>query len=110
AAYTQVAGFAAIGRDLVSSAAPIDELAGAFGLAPWAAAADVGIAASFLACAIASTTALTRVLFAMGRDGVGPQWLGRTHPRHRTPIGAVWPTVTAIAALPVVIVALGVRP
>ncbi len=110
AAYTQVAGFTAIGGDLVTSAAPIDELADAFGLAPWAAATDVGIAASFLACAIASTTALTRVLFAMGRDGVGPRFLGRTHPRHRTPIGAVWPTVGAIVVLPVVVVALGVRP
>ena len=38
----------------------------AFGLGGWGAIADVGIAASFLACAIGSTTALTRVLFTHG--------------------------------------------
>jgi len=110
AAYTQVAGFAAVGRDLVASEAPIDELSSVFGLGGWAAAADVGIAASFLACALASTTALTRVLFALGRDGVGPAVLGRTHARHRTPIGAVAVAVPVIVAVPLALVAGGIRP
>lgn len=110
AAYTQVAGFAAAGRDLVDSESPVDELASLFGLSPWAAAADIGIAASFLACAIASTTALTRVLFAMGRDGVLPARFGRAHARHRTPIGAVVFAVPAIVAAPLVLVACGIRP
>lgn len=110
AAYTQVAGFAAAGRDLVASEAPIDELAALFGLQGWAAAADVGIAASFLACALASTTALTRVLFALGRDGVVPPLFGRAHARHRTPIGAVAVSVPVIAAIPLALVAGGIRP
>lgn len=110
AAYTQVAGFAAAGRDLVESEAPIDELAALFGLQGWAAAADVGIAASFLACALASTTALTRVLFALGRDGVVPPLFGRAHARHRTPIGAVAVAVPVIAAIPLALVAGGIRP
>lgn len=110
AAYTQVAGFSAIGGDLTSSAAPIDELSAVFGLSAWATVADIGIAASFLACAIASTTALTRVLFALGRDGVLPPLFGRTHRRFRTPIGAVAVAVPIVVAIPVVIVAAGVRP
>jgi amino acid transporter len=110
AAAAQVSGFAELGRDLGSSTAPVDELAGAFGLGGWSGAADAGIAASFLACAIASTTALTRVLFAMSRDGVAPRALGRTHPHHRTPIGAVRVVVPVVTALPVAIVAAGVMP
>lgn len=78
AAYTQIAGAAAIGG--TTSVALLDELASRFGLSAWAAVADVGIATSGLACAIASTTALTRIVFALARDGVAPAELGRTHP------------------------------
>lgn len=108
AAYTQVAGFAALGRDLNGSTSPVNELATAYGIDSWGILADVGIAASFLACAIASTTALTRVLFAMGRDGVLPARFGRTHPVHRTPISAVAVAVPLVAATPIALVLAGV--
>ncbi|MEV8024109.1 APC family permease [Microbacterium sp. NPDC080220] len=110
ASATQVAGFAALGRDLSSSTAPVDDLAGAMGMGGLSAVADVGIAASFLACAIASTTALTRIVFAMARDGVLPRTLGRTHSRHRTPIAAVRAVVPILTLVPVVVVAAGARP
>ena len=108
AAYTQIAGAAAIGG--TTSIALLDELASHFGLAAWAAVADVGIATSGLACAIASTTALTRIVFTLARDGVVPAQLGRTHRRHRTPIGAIAVAVPPIVLVPIAIVAAGVSP
>ncbi|HEY6538084.1 MAG TPA: APC family permease [Candidatus Dormibacteraeota bacterium] len=46
------------------------------------------IGSAFIVC-LACATAATRTLFAMGREGVMPAWLGRTHPVHRTPTNAV---------------------
>ncbi|MFY9712780.1 MAG: APC family permease [Microbacterium sp.] len=108
AGYTQVVGFRALGLDLAASASPVNTLATANGLDAWGVFVDVGIAASFLACAIASTTALTRVLFSMGRDGVAPGWLGRVHARHRTPTSAIALAVPVIVLIPVVVVLVGV--
>ncbi len=85
AAVTQASGFHALGLDLAASASPVNDLAGAYGIGPWGVAADLGITASFLACAIGTMTALVRVLFAMSRDGVLPARLGRTHPRWLRP-------------------------
>ncbi len=107
AAVTQVAGFHALGLDLAFSSSPVNTLATAGGLDGWGVLVDVGIAASFLACAIASTTALTRVLFAMGRDGIVPAWLGRTHRRHRTPIGAIAVAVPLVVVVPLAVVLAG---
>ena len=46
------------------------------------------IGSAFVVC-LACATAATRTLFAMGREGVMPSWLGRTHPVHRTPHHAI---------------------
>jgi amino acid transporter len=110
AAITQVSGFHALGQDLAASASPVNDLAVAYGLGPWGTVADVGIAASFLACAIGSMTALVRVLFAMSRDGVLPARLGRTHPRLRTPIAAILAALPIVAGVPLVLAILGVDP
>ena len=108
AAVAQVAGFDAIGSSLAASASPINELASAYGLGGWGVVADIGIAASFVACAIGSTTALTRVLFTMGRDGVLPRPAGRAHPKFGTPIGAVALAFPLIAGVPFVLLLAGV--
>jgi amino acid transporter len=44
---------------------------------------------STLANCIATGNASTRVFFAMGRTGVLPRWLGKTHPQFRTPVNAI---------------------
>jgi amino acid transporter len=100
-AAAQQTGFAAIGADLATSASPVNELATAFGMQWVGWALDLGIAASFAACAIASTTALVRVLFAMGREGVLPATLGRASPRFRTPFVAGVLACSVLTALPV---------
>ncbi|WP_159502485.1 APC family permease [Microbacterium sp. 18062] len=107
-AVTQVAGFAAIGGTLADSVSPINELAVAFGLGGWGVVADVGIAASFLACAIGSTTALSRVLFTMGRDHVLPGVVGRTHRRWGTPVGALVVSLPVVTLVPLALVLGGV--
>lgn len=108
AAVTQVAGFDALGADLALSASPVNELAEAYGLGGWGVVADLGIAASFLACAIGTTTALVRVLFALSRDGVLPAVVGRTHARFGTPAAAVAWALPLITAVPVGVAVTGI--
>ena len=108
AALTQVAGFDALGADLATSVSPVNELTEAYGLGGWGVVADLGIAASFLACAIGTTTALVRVLFALSRDGVLPDAVGRAHRRFGTPAAAVGCALPVITAVPVLVVGAGI--
>jgi amino acid transporter len=62
---------------------------------------ELGITASWFACVIGSTTALSRTLFAMGREGVVPARVGRAHPVYRTPHVALTLVVPVIVAAPV---------
>jgi amino acid transporter len=50
----------------------------------------VAVINSVLAVSIAGTNAATRVFFAMGRSGSLPKLLARVHPRHQTPVNAIW--------------------
>ncbi|MEC3914601.1 APC family permease [Nocardia sp. CDC160] len=59
---------------------------------------DLGVAASFFACTVASINALVRVLFTMGREGIAPAAVGRAHPRFHTPAPAIVAAVGAVAA------------
>ena len=54
-----------------------------------------GMCSAFIV-SVACATAGTRTLFAMGREGVLPRVLGRTHPRFKTPVNATI-AVTAVA-------------
>lgn len=105
AAYTQVAGFSALGRDLADSRTPVHDLAEAHALGNIGVVVDIGIAASFLACAVASTTALIRVLFSMGREGIVSPRLGRTHPRLRIPSAATAVAVALVTVVPLIVAA-----
>jgi amino acid transporter len=107
AAQVQVLGFATTPGGLAGQAEPVIALAAAKGWGWIPALLDVGLVMSFFACALATSTALARVVFSLARDGVVPATLGRTHRRFRTPHVAI------AAALPVVVgvlvVALVVR-
>jgi amino acid transporter len=63
---------------------------------------EVAITASWSACVLGSTTALSRILFAMGREGVLPAALGRTHTRFHTPHIALIAVMPVIVSVPVI--------
>jgi len=62
---------------------------------------ELGITASWFACVIGSTTALSRTLFAMGREGVVSERVGRAHRVYRTPHVALCASMPFIVAVPV---------
>jgi amino acid transporter len=49
---------------------------------------EIGAMLSAFVVCVGCATAGTRTLFAMGREGVLPSWLGRTHPTYKTPANA----------------------
>ncbi|MGV8966545.1 MAG: APC family permease [Cellulomonas sp.] len=103
----QLAAFQTLGRDLGTSTSPVNELSAAFG-PPWLAGVlDIAVALSFLACAIASATAMARILFAMGRERVLPARFGHADPVRQVPTVATRAAVALIVAPPVVAAALG---
>jgi amino acid transporter len=72
-----------------SNPAILATLAKTFVGTPMAIIVDLAaIGSAFIVC-LACATAATRTLFAMGREGVMPSWLGRTHPVHGTPTNAL---------------------
>ncbi|TFV44843.1 APC family permease, partial [Blastococcus sp. TF02A-35] len=85
--------------EVLMSPVPVAELAGTVGGV--SKALDVGIAASFFACVTGSANALARVLFSMGREGVLPSSLGRTHRRFGTPHVAMGLALPLLVAVPV---------
>jgi amino acid transporter len=93
-----------------SSSTPLVEVLLADNSRVLAAVLDLGIAASFLACTLASTNALVRVLFCMGREGVAPSIFGRAHRRFQTPAHAIVIVVVVIASLPIVLTLGGTTP
>ncbi|PXY24506.1 amino acid permease [Prauserella flavalba] len=108
AAYTQVAGLSQLPGGLAGQPEPMSALAELEGL-PWLPyVLDAGIAASFFACTMATSSALVRVLLSMGREGIVPRRLGTTHPRYRTPHVAILLVLPAVTLLPVVLLAAGV--
>ncbi|WP_319456671.1 MULTISPECIES: APC family permease [unclassified Mycobacterium] len=62
---------------------------------------ELGILASWFACVIGSTTALSRTLFAMGREGVINERVGHAHRVYRTPHVALCTAIPFIVAVPV---------
>jgi amino acid transporter len=105
AALTQVVGFAGA---LGGQPEPVVTLAAAHGT-PWLAVLlDLGIATSFVACALATTNALVRVLFSMARDRIVPQRIGATHRRYRTPHVAIAVAVPLAGAVPAALLLAGV--
>jgi amino acid transporter len=92
------------------SATPLVALLVSEGSTGLSAILDLGIAASFFACTLASVNALVRVLFCMGREGVAPSALGRTHPRFQTPAPAIAASMVAVTAVPITALLAGVSP
>lgn len=92
--------------DITASSTPLSDLF-AHTSPVSAAVLDLGIAASWFGCAIASVNALARIFFCMGREGVVPRIFGRTHPVFRTPSGAIMVVMPVVAIVPVAIIIFG---
>lgn len=106
--YGQLTAFGGLDRLPVAGATPVNDLADATHL-PWVGwLLDLSVAASFLACAIASVSALVRVLFTMALDDVLPRSLARVDARRRTPmVAAAW-TVGVVGVFPALLIVAGV--
>ncbi|MEU8827148.1 APC family permease [Streptomyces sp. NPDC048636] len=108
AAYAQQLGLDDVPGGLAGQREPVGALATAQRL-PWLSVLlEGGIALSFFAAALASATALVRVVFSMGREGIAPRALGAAHPRHRTPHLAIAVALPLMAAVPVALRLAGV--
>jgi amino acid transporter len=64
---------------------------------------SLGAAVSAFGCALACAVGASRLLFALGRDGVAPTALGRVREHNRTPATAAAVVVGAAAALVVIL-------
>jgi amino acid transporter len=86
AMYSIVVGYGAshVGK-LAAATAPLHDLAVRY-IGPWYAnLVDLAAVSALVAVLLAIHTANFRVLYSLGRDGLLPRVLGRTHPRHKTP-------------------------
>jgi amino acid transporter len=72
-----------------------------------AAVLELGILTSFIGCASGSLTALGRLVFTMGREGVAPRALGATGRRGTPAYALVLATVLAVT-VPAVVLLVGV--
>jgi amino acid transporter len=90
AMYAIVVGFGADHMDkLANSSEPLRDLAVRY-IGPWyGILIDLAAFSAIIAVLLAIHTANFRVLYALGRDGLLPRALGRTHPVHKTPHVAI---------------------
>ncbi len=90
AMYAIVVGFGAKHMDTLSnSSEPLRDLAVRY-IGPWyGILIDLAAFSAIIAVLLAIHTANFRVLYALGRDGLLPKALGKTHPVHKTPHVAI---------------------
>jgi amino acid transporter len=75
--------------DIANASAPLHDLALRY-LGHWyATVVDLAAVSAIIAVLLAIHTANFRLLFSLGRDGLLPKALGRTHPKHQTPHVAI---------------------
>lgn len=99
----EVLGFGASARGVTAftdSGSLLGDLSTLYVGSPLGDIITAGTAISALACALASTVAATRLLYAFGRDGLGPQAVSRTSGRTGTPTTAL----AVVGALTVVVI------
>lgn len=85
--------------NLAGSLSPLAEAAGRFGghWGEWL--LTLGATLSILGIMSNSTLGAPRYLFALSRDGYGPGWLARVHPRYHTPALAIMAQTVIVLVL-----------
>jgi amino acid transporter len=97
-AFATVTGFRYNGTALGSAAIPFISVS--HDIAAWLAFfAYIAGMTSTLGVLIAAVNSQARLIFNAGREGLLPRWLGRVHPRRRTPVNAILAFVTVAAVI-----------
>jgi amino acid transporter len=109
--YIQQVGAESFGFPLANDDLAMTQLAAHSGVPRMGRLLELGQATSLVACAIASLTAFSRVVFTLGREGVLPAAAGWTDPLLGTPLVALAVAVPATVAVPLLLlVGLGWTP
>jgi hypothetical protein len=90
-----------------TTGAPLNDLASDAGIGFVSWAIDLGITASFFACAVASINAAARITMTMSEEGILGAALGATHEDHRTPHVAIAVLSPLLFVVPAAIVVSG---
>ncbi len=86
--WIETAGFRSADA-LAASSVPLVDIAGHYVSPTMGTIINVAALISGAGAQLACINGANRLLFALGRNGFGPSWLARTHPRHRSPVGAM---------------------
>jgi len=86
--WVETVGFASA-TALSQSSVPLVDVARVYISPTMGTAVNVAALISGVGAQLATVNGATRLLFALGRDGVGPRWLARTSARQRSPVGAL---------------------
>ncbi len=104
AMYSIIVGYGAKNIDkLAAATAPLHDLALRY-IGPWYGyLVDLAAISALIAVVLAIHTANFRIMYSLGRDGLLPKALGRTHPKHKTPHIAI--IVYSVATLVIGLIA-----
>jgi amino acid transporter len=86
--WVETVGFASA-TALSQSSVPLVDVARVYISPTMGTAVNVAALISGVGAQLATVNGATRLLFALGRDGVGPRWLARTSATQRSPVGAL---------------------
>jgi len=86
--WVETVGFASA-TALSQSSVPLVDVARVYVSPAMGTVVNVAALISGFGAQLATVNGATRLLFALGRDGVGPRWLARTSARQRSPVGAL---------------------
>ena len=90
AMYSEIVGYGAKHIDkLASASAPLHDLAVRYIGTGYANVVDLAAISAIIAVLLAIHTANFRVIYSLGRDGLLPAAMGKTHPKHKTPHNAI---------------------
>jgi amino acid transporter len=90
AMYSEIVGYGTKHIDkLASASAPLHDLAVRYIGKGYANVVDLAAISAIIAVLLAIHTANFRVIYSLGRDGLLPATLGKTHPKHKTPHNAI---------------------
>lgn len=100
--YSQIYGFQNVKGGILSSTAPLPDLATHTGIGFFAYILDLGIICSMFACTLACINAGSRLLYSMARDGMGHSTVGSVHRARNTPHIAIVIAAVPMIAIPIV--------